>query len=131
MQNRKKIACMAIDRIVNGQFVRGMVVFINAILCHYIFKNSAVDKKANVSMSMVTHVLKSKKVSYKVEKAILEYVYSDFIKGYPGFNRTFNFLCVACHLSIISQNFVECKHNLKKKTKKNLMKSEEIDEHMG
>jgi hypothetical protein len=46
---------------------------------------------------------------------ILEYVEIDFIKRYPGSHRTINRVRVACHLTIISQNFVECKHNFKKK----------------
>jgi hypothetical protein len=118
MQIIVKIAFIAIGRIVNRQFIPGMDVSHCAILCHYIYKNPVIDKKENSSMHIVTNVFKNSQVSFKMAKDILEFRNSYSNKGYHDFYQTFNILYAACHWLIISQNFVECKHNVKKKTNK-------------
>ena len=51
-----------------------------------------------------------------VAMIILEYAASDFVKRYHCFHRAIRFFNNVCHYSIISQNFAECKHYLKKKS---------------
>ena len=114
MQNRVQIAFIAIRRIDKEEFVRFIVVrnHVNcAILFHFIFRNPVINGKANVSTANVT-------INLKMEKDILEFTDSYPNKGYPGLYRAFNILYTACHRLIISQNFMKCKHNIKKTIKK-------------
>ena len=98
-----------------GAFSKKVVVILNAAISHYSLKKNQIAIEANVHRSLVTHVLKGNKGSYRVAKAILLHIQKDFILSYPDFQKTIELLCSACHLSIISQNIQKCKKRIRGK----------------
>jgi hypothetical protein len=99
MLNREQITRLTIAWVVEEKFAPKMDNQNCRILCNYISKKSVFNNKANVLMSIVI-------------KDILGFIDSNINKEYAAINRTFNLLCAHCHLTMISQNFSECKQYL-------------------
>jgi hypothetical protein len=128
MRNRKHITCLAIPWIVNKKFAHEKDAENSYILCHCTFKYHVIGEKANVFTSMRAKFLRNSKTSFKMAKNIQEFTASYFKIGTIDICRAFILRCVICHFFIIPQNFMDCKHNLKKRLKK---ASEKIYEYMG
>ena len=117
MHNKVQIAFIAIKRTKKQEFAR--FIFIRcrenfAILFHLNFKNNAIDENQNISTSNVTVTFKVRTVRCIGNANITGYIECYFDKKYHGISRTIKFLYGAYHLSIISQNFADCKQNFKK-----------------
>ena len=118
MRNRKQINFSTITSIKNKKSTHEKDAKDSYILCHCMFEYLAVDKKANVFTSMRAKFLRNSKTSFKMAKNIPEFTASYFKMVTIDVYRTFILRCVICHFLIIPQNFMDCKHNLKKKIKK-------------
>ncbi len=106
---------MTIVRVLDGKFLHKKDACNCKILCHFTSKMSVIDNRANVFMSIVT-------------KGIPVFMDSNVKKEHTVIKRTFKLLCIQYHLTMISQNFSECKQYLCKRLKNMIEKK---DEHMG
>ena len=126
MRIKVKITFNAIGRMVKRKFVR--FIFIrNPENCVYLYHSTSkipvIEKNTNIAIPMVKKILKNSNVSCSMAADIPGYIYFYFIKKFHSVYRTFKILCVDCHLSMIPQNFVDCKQKFKNKNIK-LMKIE-------
>jgi hypothetical protein len=113
MQHKAQISFIAVSPIVKMRFVRWVNARNRAILCNYTIKNIIIHGKTNVSIHTVKKICENSRVSCTIAADIPGYIYYYFNKIFHDSKRTFNFLCGAYHLPMISQNFVECKQNFK------------------
>ena len=99
MRNRERITRLTIASALGGKFMHKKDACNCKILYHFTSKIPVVDNSANIFMSIVT-------------KDIPGFIDSNINREHTVIKRTFNLLFTQCHLTMISQNFSECKQYL-------------------